>query len=176
VDEAIANHSSDMAPALAGLGPQLHLVHRGERGNTLWHSWWTQSGGERGTWGEDATIPNVLSSAAPGLASYQVHLHLVHTGETTTVLRQSMWTSGGDQGHWSDDMEIPDHTSDAAPALAAHGTGGASPGPGKSVKKPASGPGPRRYLAPLSPRTKALSCARVPHYRGLWRREAHGDR
>ena len=87
-DQTIANHITDASPALATLGDQLHMVHKGQNTTRLWHSWWTVDGG----WSEDQEIPNHSSDAAPALAVVGDQLHLSHKGERTNALWHSWWT------------------------------------------------------------------------------------
>jgi hypothetical protein len=67
------------------------------------------------TWTNNVTIPNQKSKAAPALAMFNGHLHMVHLGDSSN----NIWHSIFDGSSWSPNVTIPNQKSKTTPALAA---------------------------------------------------------
>jgi Astacin (Peptidase family M12A) len=103
------------APAIAAVGPELHLVHLGESSNEMWHAWadsWNPVGS---SWTANTRIPNQKSKLPPALAEWNGELHMVHLGDTSNDIWQSR---SSDLRNWTANTRIGNQKSKASPALA----------------------------------------------------------
>lgn len=75
-----------MPPALCEFGGLLHMVHIGDESATIWHSEFPV-GGE---WRENDRDDNNESSRGPALAVFDVQLHSVHRGKSSSLLAHTV--------------------------------------------------------------------------------------
>ena len=68
-------------------------------------------------WIDNVRIPNQKSKAAPALATYGGHLHMVHLGNSSN----DIWHSVFNGTSWTPNVKIPNQKSKSAPALAIYG-------------------------------------------------------
>jgi hypothetical protein len=101
---------SQSAPALASHKGVLHMVHRGDDSNDLWHARLDGS-----NWIE-YKIEGPATQSAPSLASHEGVLHMVHRGSDSNDLWHARWNGAQ---HWPE-YQIQGQSSQSAPALASH--------------------------------------------------------
>lgn len=102
----IPDQLSKAAPALTGIGADLHMVHLGDESNQIWHSRFDGS-----KWSHNVEVFNQKSKATPGFAGDT----MVHVGDTSDHIWKTR-LAGGEQ--WSDNVIAIHNASSTAPALA----------------------------------------------------------
>jgi hypothetical protein len=108
---------SQSAPALASHEGVLHMVHRGDDSNHLYHARFN------GTDWSEYRIDGPLTQSAPALASHGGVLHMVHRGDDSNRIFHARWDGAS---HWPE-YRIEGTSGHSAPltqsafALASHG-------------------------------------------------------
>ena len=88
-------------------------VVRGSSGDdrNLWFTVWDP---DKKQWGEQAEFHECLSRNAPALAQHGDLLYCVHRGDTSDLLK---WTVYSTNDGWSDDHDFPNHWTETNPSL-----------------------------------------------------------
>ncbi|WP_152471911.1 hypothetical protein [Nocardiopsis gilva] len=118
VAQALPNHYSAAAPAVARYQNKLYCVHRGGKDDEqLWWATYGDQGSGVNEWSADQSFPAHKSSTTPALAVFQDKLYCVHRGAVDDA--QMYWTCW-DGSSWSADRPVGGWTSSHAPALAVY--------------------------------------------------------
>ena len=88
-------------------------VVRGSSGDdrNLWFTVWDP---DKKQWGEQAEFHECLSRNAPALAQHGDLLYCVHRGDTSDLLKWSVYSTNDG---WSDDHDFPNHWTETNPSL-----------------------------------------------------------
>jgi len=116
VENGKTHDTSADTPALAVYQNKLHLVHRGENDERLWHTSSTDGGI---TWGTISHLPDHYSSQGPALAVFDGKLVMVHRSKDGNK-KPDLWYATYDGTNWSTDIKFPDHYTGDNPALVSY--------------------------------------------------------